>query len=243
MFPVLHCITLYSRYSRYSRYSPVFPVIPVFPVFPVIPVFPGIPGYPGIPVYSPVFPGIPVYSRSCAPREATEPRGPFLRGAWWHVPVGQTGHRVVGCGGVPPGTVPHPPMGGGVLDQGYTTPPHHAVTGLHHGYMTPRAAQERASGLRWPRGVRVARGRSREAAPLFLYLRSFWPGIQSQRSWLWGNRWIGSRSRRPWGLLDVSDLECLRLRCGRAGSGDGRSRIRRLRPPDPSPSSTDPAFL
>ena len=107
-------------------------------------------------------PGIPVYSQQRAPREAVEPRGPFL--AWRGVPV------VVYPGGhalYPPGYAPwaYPGVYRG-MPTGYTTPG------------TPRPATERASGLNRPRGVRVAGCQGRHAPLAFSYLRSFWPGAQ-----------------------------------------------------------------
>ena len=77
------------------------------------------------------------------------------------------------------------------------------------------------SGLNGLAGLRVAYGSGAQGAPRLLYLRSFWPGSPDPLQGVWDNRWIGSRSRPAWAGLDVSDLECLTPRCGRAGSGDG----------------------
>ena len=81
-------------------------------------------------------------------------------------------------------------------------------TMVHHP-PPPRPAQEWASGLNRPRGLRVARGPEGHAALGFPYLRSFWPGVRNRLRAVLDNRWIGSRY--PWaqGPGDVSDLECL----------------------------------
>ena len=240
--PGIPGIPVYSRYSRVfrvfpvlpgiTRYSRVFRVFPVFRYSRVFPVFPGIPGYPGIPVYS-------LYSlyslQRRAPARPIEPRGPFWPcGVALSTPLSMTG--VVYGGGYPPGHAP------GACPGGYTTPVHHPGH-AQRGAQCHTARSERASGLNGPRGLRVGRGRGRKAAPLFPYLRSFLPGIPDRLQPVWGNRWIGSRA--PWALgpRDVSDLERLRSRCGRAGSGDRRE-------PDPanpagsvSLRSTDPAVF
>ena len=79
----------------------------------------------------------------------------------------------------------------------YTTPPH------------PATAQEWASGLKRPRGVRAGQGQGRHAALTLLYLRSFWPGHRIGPRPIRGKCWIGSRSSPARAGLDVSDLECL----------------------------------
>ena len=202
----------------YSRVFPCIPVFSVFSVFTCIPVYsrvfpiiPGIPLYsvcsrvfPGIPVYSrdiPVFPGIPVYSRvfpvfpcEARPARPLEPRGPFCGGG------GVTG------GGVPCGMPRYTPGYAPWAYPGvytwqttrYTTPGH------------PATAQERASGLKGPRGVRVGQGPGAKGPGTLPYLRSFWPGVPDRLQPVRDNRWIGSRSGRPLAGLDVSDLERLR---------------------------------
>ena len=120
---VFPCIPVYSRYSLYTGIIgiPGIPGIPVFPSIPCIPVYPRVSRvFRGIPVYSRVFPGIPVYG---APREATEPRGPF-RAAGTRGRRDERGRGGGWCGGVPPLVHPHTPHGGyGGVPWGYTTPP------------------------------------------------------------------------------------------------------------------------
>ena len=128
------------------------------------------------------------------------------------VVLGTPGWHVQGCTpGVHPWTCP--PRG----TQDYPAPPplpHHA-------------AQEWASGLNRPRGERVGMGSAAEAASRFSYLRSFWPGIRIPVQGIRGKCWIGTRAFRPWGPMDVSDLELLSRRCG-------KSRIWRRRSQDPA---------
>ena len=222
---VFPCIPVYSRvfplYSAYSRVFPCIPCIPGYPgipvysrVFPVIRVFPCIPVYSRVflnPVYSRVFPCIPVFPCHGAPREALEPRGPFREARGDRRPCSVDGvGRVVGY----PLDMPIGHVQGG-------TPPPYPTPSTEHVRRAPRAARERASGLKWPRGLRVAGCARPQVAGLFPYLRSFWPGIQNPLQRVLGNRWIGSRSRPAGAGLDVSDLECLSWRCGTAGSVDG----------------------
>ena len=114
-------------------------------------------------------------------------------------------------------------------------PPGHAHGACPGGYTTPTpppwhgprrapcrtARQEWASGLNRPRGDRAGWPYGHPSRVAFPYLRSFRPGIPDRLKAVWGNRWIGSRSRAPLAPWDVSDLECLRLWCGSSGSGDG----------------------
>ena len=88
------------------------------------------------------------------------------------------------------------------------TPRTHPTTHAATRDAAPSAA-EWPSGLNRPRGVRVEGTAGRKAARSFPYLRSFWPGHPDGLKAIRGKCWIGSRSRRPKGLLDVSDLECL----------------------------------
>ena len=214
VFRVFPCIPVYSRYSR---------VLPVFPCIPGIPCIPCITGYTRysvysrysgysrysrIPVYSRyngVYPRIPVYSRVFRVfRVRARPASPLSPEAHSGTP-GRV--RVGALWQVHP---PHPhPLGGGGGVPCHIAPPR-----------TRPGVREWPSGLNRPRGVRVGRGSGPPCGPRLLYLRSIWPGVQMPPWGIWGNRWIGSRAGPPWGPADVSDLECLNPRCGRAGSGD-----------------------
>ena len=105
------------------------------------------------------------------------------------------------------------------MTRGYTTPTLPYTARCTPPPPPPRAAQEWPSGLKGLAGIRVGGRQGRHAALSFSYLRSFWPGTQTRLRRVWGNRWIGSRSRAAQAALDVSDLE-------RLGSGCASSRIR-----------------
>ena len=133
-----------------------------------------------------------------------------------------------------PWSYPIPPMGGyGVCPWG-TPPPY--TPPRHRSSRRTRcpSGPERASGLSWPRGVRVEQGSGPQGGPRLLYLRSFWPGSQIAHRAIWGNRWIGSRYQPARGRLDVSDLECLNPRCAKtdpATKEPDPSSARRIRLP------------
>ena len=189
---------MYSVYSVYSVYSSCIPVYSVYSVYSSC-----------TPVYSRVF----LLRR--APRGPLSPEAHYGAARGGRVGVhGTTGYRVVACPGVYPLGTPLDLPRRGTLE--YPAPPP----------LPPRAAPEWASGLKRPRGVRVRVSYGHPSRVSFSYLRSFWPGSRIPLQGIRSNRWIGSRARAPWGALDVSDLECLRLRCGRAGSAT-KERIRR----------------
>ena len=81
-----------------------------------------------------------------------------------------------------PGYTPASPRG----PHRCTGPAQHRVVGV-----------ERCPGLKAALSVRVGQGRSSEAAPLFLYLRPFSPGSQSQLLVVQGKCWIDPGTLDP----------------------------------------------
>ena len=69
----------------------------------------------------------------------------------------------------------------------------------------------------------------------FPYLRPFSPGSQNRPRAVLTNDWIGSRSRRPWGGLDVQDLVGLSLGCSTPPTSRGERSEAAASPPRLAP--------